>query len=195
MTADAEETLEARLAGIVLSDPLTRAALFAARDVALPAWRIVAGAIYNTVWNHLTGRPSGYGVSDIDLAYFDGSDLSWDAEDRVIRRAEPAFAALPVPVEIRNQARVHLWFADRFGTPGQKLRSTEDGLATYASRSHAVGVRLLADDTVDIAAPFGLSEVFAMHVRPNRALDNAETHARKAARARELWPEITVDPW
>jgi hypothetical protein len=28
------------------------------------------------VLNHLTGRPSYYGVKDYDLAYFDGADLS-----------------------------------------------------------------------------------------------------------------------
>ena len=70
----------------------------------------MAGAIYNEVWNHLTGRPALTGVNDIDVFYFDDSDIGWDAEDRVIKAVEARFAGLPVPVQVRNQARVHLWF-------------------------------------------------------------------------------------
>lgn len=67
------------------------------------------------MWNVLTGRPSGYGIKDIDLTYFDKKDLSWSAEDSVIQRGQAVFSASLVPVEIRNQARVHLWFVQRFG--------------------------------------------------------------------------------
>jgi len=37
---------------------------------------IFSGAVYQPVLNHLTGRPSYYGVKDYDRAYFDGADLS-----------------------------------------------------------------------------------------------------------------------
>jgi hypothetical protein len=36
----------------------------------------ISGAVYQPLLNHLTGRPSYYGVKDYDLAYFDGADLS-----------------------------------------------------------------------------------------------------------------------
>ncbi|MEM6905222.1 MAG: nucleotidyltransferase family protein, partial [Pseudomonadota bacterium] len=90
-------------------DPLIWPALCQVERAALPDGWIVAGALYNTVWNVLTGRPPGHGIRDIDVFYFDGSDLSYGAEDQVIRRASRHFAPEP-PVEIRNQARVHLWF-------------------------------------------------------------------------------------
>lgn len=54
------------------------------RAMALPDWWIVSGAIYNQVWNHLTGRPDMTGVKDIDLFYFD-PDTSYEAEDTVIK--------------------------------------------------------------------------------------------------------------
>ena len=47
-----------------------------ARDLRLPDWLVFSGAVYQPVLNHLTGRPSYYGVKDYDLAYFDGADLS-----------------------------------------------------------------------------------------------------------------------
>jgi uncharacterized protein len=59
----------------------------------------------------MTGRPLDYGIKDYDLGYFDDSDLSYEAEDAVIRRVKAAFdEPLRSTVEVRNQARVHLWF-------------------------------------------------------------------------------------
>ena len=34
-----------------------------------------------------------------------------------------------------------------------------------------------------------------MVIRPNYALDNAASHARKAERVKAIWPEVTVLPW
>jgi hypothetical protein len=58
-----------------------------------------------------------------------------------------------------------------------------------------VGIRLEHDDRLDIVAPFGLDDLFAMVIRPNRTLDNAVSHTRKAARAQSIWPEVTIIPW
>lgn len=99
------------------------------------------------------------------------------------------------PVETRNQARVHLWFKSRFGVPYPQLSSTDAALPYYASLVPAIGVRLEDDDRLDVAAPFGLDDLFAMVIRPNHALDNAVSHARKAQRAQAIWPELTVIPW
>ena len=71
----------------------------------------------------------------------------------------------------------------------------DEALGYYASIVHAVGVRLDDDDGLDIAAPFGLHDMFDMVIRPNRALDNAASHAAKAERVRAIWPEVVVEPW
>ena len=180
---------------ILRADRVVWAALDAAHALDLPDWLIVSGAIYNTVWNHLTGRPSGHGVKDIDLFYFDGGDLSWEAEDAVIKRGEAAFAALSVPVEIRNQARVHLWYPERFGRECPAYRSSAESLGYFASKTHAVGVKLDRRGQLRIEAPFGLDDVFALRVTPNHALDNRATHEEKGRRAQANWTEVTVVPW
>lgn len=180
---------------IIWDDPLLRAALRLARDFDLPDWWVVSGALYNTVWNRLTGRPSENGIKDIDLFYFDASDLSWAAEDAVIHRGHAAFGGLSRPVEIRNQARVHLWFEDHFGIRRQPLRSCEESIGQFASRTHAVGVRLGMDDALELCAPYGLDDIFSFRMTPNRVLDNRNTHEAKAARAKAHWPELTVVPW
>jgi uncharacterized protein len=180
---------------IIRSDPGLMRLLTILRELALLQWRLVAGCLYQTVWNILTARPRGTGISDYDVIYFDDSDLSWDAEDAVIRRVAAATAGGVGPVELRNQARVHLWFEERFGTPYPPLAAADEAIARYASIAHAVGVRLEPDGRLDVAAPFGLDDIFAMVLRPNRTLDNAASHARKAARVKVIWPELTVLPW
>ncbi len=186
-----------RLIEILRSDSLLWPSLELARSLELPDWYIASGAIYQTVWNALSGKPAGHGLKDIDLIYYDGADLSYEAEDAVIKRVTAAFEAARVttPVEVRNQARVHLWFEQRFGAPYDPLRDSAESLTRYASTTHAVGVRLEPDGMLTIEAPFGLSDVFAMILRPNPRLDNRGTYDEKAARCRKLWPRVQVIPW
>ena len=185
--------LEARLETMVLGSPRLMQVLTIARDLDLPDWRIVSGAVYQTVWNALTGRDPDYGVKDYDLFYFDGADTSYEAEDVVIRRAERAYPAdLAALVEVRNQARVHLWFEQRFGEPYDPLRCSDEALERFVGPAFAVGVRLEPDGRLDIAAPFGLDDIFALRIRPNPNRPRARGWAKVTASARERWPELEI---
>jgi hypothetical protein len=184
-----------RFADIIRADAGLMHLLERLRALDLPQWRLVAGCLYQTVWNTLTNRPRGAGIKDYDVIYFDADDLSWQAEDTVIRRVAAATEDCVGPVQVRNQARVHLWFADRFGCNYPQLSCADESLRYYASLVHAVGVRMTEDNRLDIAAPFGLDDVFSMRIRPNRALDNAASHTDKAARALATWPQVVIEPW
>ncbi len=173
------------------ASPVLMRTLRIARDWGLPDWWLVSGAIYNQVWNSLTGRAEMHGVKDIDLFYCD-PDTCWDAEDRVIRRAETLFPAQP-PVEARNQARVHLWYQDHFGAAYPAVTTCHAAIDRFACRTHCVGIRL--DRELQVYAPFGLDDIFSFRVTPNPVLNNRETHEAKAARQLSLWPELTVVPW
>src|SRR5262252_9544100 len=153
----ADSKLRSRLSGIVRTTPPLLRVLFVAPHLSLPDWLIFSGAVYQPVLNHLTGRPLDYGIKDYDLAYFDSSDISYGAEDAVIRRVKAAFdEPLRSMVEVRNQARVHLWFGEKFGEPYKALSCTAEALECFASATFAVGVRLEPDDQLHVVAPFGL---------------------------------------
>ena len=185
--------LEAELAAIVRADAGLMHVLTTVRALDLPDWRLVSGAVYQAVWNARTGRPAGYGVKDYDLAYFDASDLSYEAEDVVIKRVAAAFdEPIRSQVEVRNQARVHLWFQNRFGEPYAPLHSTDEALGRFVAPTFAVGVRLEADDSLSVAAPFGLDDVFALTIRPNPNRPTARGWAKAVDSARARWPELTV---
>ena len=111
-----EGELRERLSEIVCAMPPLMQVLSVARHLNLPDWLVFSGAVYQPVLNHMTGRPLDYGIKDYDLGYFDDSDLSYEAEDAEIRRVKAAFdEPLRSTVEVRNQARVHLWFEAKFG--------------------------------------------------------------------------------
>jgi hypothetical protein len=98
-------------------------------------------------------------------------------------------------VQLRNQARVHLWYEDHFGVPCPPLGSSRDGIDRFASRTHSIGSRLRDDDAIELYAPYGLDPIFAFRLVPNPSRDNRATHERKAARQMALWPELTFEPW
>jgi len=182
-----------RLVEIIRADPGLMHVLRVVRGLDLPDWRVVSGAVYQAVWNAQTGRPAGYGIKDYDLAYFDASDVSYEAEDLDIQRVAAAFQEpFRSQVEVRNQARVHLWFENRFGEPYTPLASTDAALSRFVAPTFAVGVRLEADDRITVAAPFGLDDVFAMTIRPNPNRPLAKGWARTIENARGRWPELTV---
>src|SRR5438270_7711442 len=165
--APAETELAERLGGIVRAAPPLMRVLRTVRSLELPDPLVFSGAVYQRVLNHLTGRDPDYGIKDYDLGYFD-PDTSYDAEDRVIRRVAAAFAPpLREMVEVRNQARVHLWFEGKFGEPYAPLTHTAEALSRFVSPLFAVGVRLEDDDRLTIAAPFGLEDLFALRLAPN----------------------------
>ncbi|MEE4011268.1 nucleotidyltransferase family protein [Roseibium sp. FZY0029] len=190
-----EDARLARLEQIIRSIPHVMEILTTLRDLDLPDAWLVSGGIYQTVWNVLTNRPMLHGIKDFDIIYFDGQDLSYEAEDAVIGKVNEALPEWVSLLEVRNQARVHLWYQQRFRRPYRPLDCAMDSLVTYASRTHAVAARLTKDGRMVLHAPFGLANLFGMRLVPNYTQPNAETYVEKAERMKALWPELTVVPW
>nr|WP_321455064.1 nucleotidyltransferase family protein [uncultured Cohaesibacter sp.] len=191
-----EETRRSLLISFIKEDDQLMEILRGLRTLSLPDWRLVSGAIYQTVWNRLTDRPQGHGIKDYDIAYFEPEDRSWEAEDAAIRMVDEAFPAWKGRIEVRNQARVHLWYPERFGGAYPELKSTDESLDNYMCTTHAIAARLETDDTISIAAPFGLSDIFSLTIRPCHHIESNRTlYAEKARRMSRLWPELKVLDW
>ena len=188
-----ESELRERLTEIVCATPPLMQVLSVARHLRLRDWLVFSGAVYQPVLNHLTGRALDYGIKDFDLAYFDASDLSYEGEDAVIRQVRAAFdEPLRTMVEVRNQARVHLWFEPKFGEPYKPLSCTAEALECFASATFAVGVRMEPDDRLHIVAPFGLADLYALRLVPNPRRKTVG-FARASADVQRRWPEVVID--
>jgi hypothetical protein len=175
----------------VLRNPAHAVIARALDDLALPDAWIVSGCLVQTAWNGLTGRAVDYGISDYDVFYFD-PDTSWAAEDAVIRRLTARLGDVGAPVEVRNQARVHLWYPDKHGLPYPPLQRSTDGIDRFLTRNTMVGLRRTPDG-YDVYAPHGFDDIAGLIVRPNPGASfSAANYAAKARRWKALWPELTV---
>ncbi|MDO8838738.1 MAG: nucleotidyltransferase family protein [Parvibaculum sp.] len=182
---------EARFLSLALANETNRAILDRLPELDLPDTWLVSGSLFQAVWNGLTGRAPDYGIKDYDIFYFD-PDTSWEAEDRAIARARKLYAPLGIEVELRNQARVHLWYPGKFGMPYPPLSCATDGIDRFLAPACMVGVQATGDG-VRTYAPFGFGDIATMTIRPNPVANfNADRLAEKASRWKENWPELTI---
>jgi uncharacterized protein len=173
------------IARIIAEDAMAMEQLRAVRSLALPDWCIAAGFLRNRVWDHLHGIAPARPPVDIDVIYFDASDLAGDREAGYEARLG---AILPgQPWQVRNQARMHI----RKGLPPHL--STADAMTFWLESVTPVGVRLEADDQLTVVAPLGVDDLLDLVCRPTPygRTRRAEYDARIAAkRWRELWPRV-----
>ena len=181
--------IDAQFIAIARSNPVNAELLHRLPALGLPQCHLTAGCLFQALWNQRSGQPPDAGVSDYDVFYFDDSDLSWQAEDTVIRRAQALFAGLNATVEIRNQARVHLWYPQRFGAPYPPLQSAQDGIDRYLVECTCMGIQV---DTGQLYAPHGLADLQAGRLRINPKFAQPAMFAAKAASYRQRWPWLQV---
>lgn len=165
------------------------------RNFNFESYYIGAGCITQSIWNDLTNRPLHYGIGDIDIIYFDDQDLSYEAEDKVIRIAEQVFSDIHIKIDIKNQARVHMWYKDKFGIELEPFRSLEQAIDTWPTTATAFGVRKELDGNWKVYAPFGFSDLFNLTVRPNKRLITEDIFMNKATKWKRKWPELTIVMW
>lgn len=175
----------ARVIELVLRDPQALDYLRIARTLGLPDWWLAAGFVRNRVWDALT-ETSGWDMADIDMLFFDPTDISKQREKALEARV---MALTPgVEWEVRNQARMHLHNGDRPYT------GIEDAMGFWLETCTAVGLHLEQDDSISIIAPFGLDDLLGLVLRPSAAgLRRIDSYrARLAAKSwRRRWPQAT----
>ena len=176
----------------ILANRNNRAILARWEALALPDGWLVAGCLFQTVWNLRTGLPAEAHIKDYDLFYFDDSDLTPQGEEDVQQRVGSTLEDLGIVVEAKNQARVHLWYEEHFGFPYPRLRSACDGIDRFLVTSTCVGVR--PDGAgLQTYAPNGLTQLYNGILSPNRLTDHPSLFDRKAGSYRERWPWLQVD--
>ncbi|HKF28033.1 MAG TPA: nucleotidyltransferase family protein [Candidatus Binataceae bacterium] len=166
-----------------------------APSLAMANWYLGAGCVAQTVWNVLHGFEPTFGIMDYDLVYHDTADLSLEAQTRCQGRADEFFAHLRATVEVQNEARVHLWYAEHFGYEIAPYESVEAAINSWPTTATCVGVRTASAGGLHVYAPFGLTDLFNMIVRPNKLQTTKELYEAKTERWTRLWPKLQRLPW
>ena len=182
-----------RLQTIILASPLLRPILDDWEKVALADGWLAGGSIAQTVWNSVFGFPPLHGISDVDIAYFDPADLSEAAEAQHTARIHDALA-LPVRIDVKNEARVHLWYAAKYGYAIPPYTSATNAIATFPTTATAVGIQPGAE-RLTLHAPYGLTDLLGAIVRPNKTQITRDIYEAKTARWKATWPDLAVIGW
>jgi uncharacterized protein len=189
-------TMEDELIETIRSSPWLMRVLAAVRDVGLPDAWVGAGVLRDLVWDSRYGagfRPNR--VHDVDVVFFDPDDLSRAGDDRATARLT---ARLPTaPWEAKNQAAVHTWYHRKFGgDPVTPLTTIREAVATWPETATAIAIRLTRDNSVEVCAPLGLTDLLNGVWRRNpQRITLTQSRARLTRQAPHArWPHVTVIP-
>jgi hypothetical protein len=151
---------------VLQADPIRWHVLGLVQSLALPDCWIGAGFVRNAVWDHLHGRRPTPPSGDVDVLWFDAArrDPSRDRDLEVaIRSLDPT-----LNWSVKNQARMHTRNDD------PPYASSTDAMRHWPETATAVAVRRTDRSHIEIAAPFGLNDLFARIVRPTLAFAGAK---------------------
>jgi uncharacterized protein len=146
-----------RLADILTKDPLRYHALTLVRDLNLADGWIAAGFVRDAVWDHLHERTAKPPTGDTDVIWFNpgGSEHADAAYEALLKAQAPELRW-----SVKNQAGMHARNDDA------PYRDAPDAMRHWPETATTVAVRLTCDDRIEVAAPFGLDDLFALRLRP-----------------------------
>ena len=179
---------------IIFSNEVLTKILTNAENVGLDYYYIGAGCIAQTIWNYQMNYDLNYGISDIDFVYFDSSDLSFEAENKIIEKVKNKINICPSNLDIKNQARVHIWYKKHFGYDIKPYNSLEEAINTWPTTATSIGVKL-ENNKLKIYAPFGLNDIFGLIVKANKAQITEKIYLEKVNKWKAKWPSLKIISW
>ena len=154
---------------------------------------VTAGSINQTIFNYYHGYPLDNGIDDIDIVYFD-KDTSYEIEDKIIKEVSELLKDINIRLDIKNQARVHLWYGKKFGHEIDANKSVEEAISKWGTTVTCIGVRI-SNGKFKVYAPYGLNDLFKMTIRPVKDNFIKEDYDKKCAKWKEKWKLLTIIPW
>ena len=142
---DSSSKIDARykefLLEIILENEVVSKVLNTAGKLQLPNWFVGAGCITQTVLNKFHGFDLTENITDVDLVYFDDTDLSYESESKIIKTVKDNYSHIPIDIDVKNQVRVHLWYAKNFGYEIEPYASIFDALKSWPTTATSIGIQ------------------------------------------------------
>lgn len=160
------------------------------RSLALPDSWICAGFVRSKIWDQLHQIEPRTPLTDIDVVYYDATDLNKKTEkvwEQQLSRIQPE-----LPWSVKNEARMHIVNGIA------PYDSTVDAISLFPETATALGVRLDEQDQLILVAPCGLTDVFEMNIRVNphflQGRGDMETYTQRIQQKnwQHTWHRLTV---
>lgn len=137
------------------------------RDLDLKDSWLAAGSVRNFIWNLLSDKSPFDRETDVDVIFFD-PDVSYEETVSLEKKLREVFPQYQW--ELKNQVYMH-----QHSPHTVPYTSSRDAMSKYPERCTAIGLRLHADATLELFAPYGLEDIFNFHVSSTpHFLDNED---------------------
>lgn len=163
----------------------------------LPNFYIAAGSIFQTIWNYYDNKPLNFGIKDIDIIYYDSSNISKESEkeieDKIINHFEEL--GLKYEFDVHNEARMYLWKKDNENKDIDQYKNSEDAIDQWIATIHAIGITK-ENNEIKVYAPYGLSDIFSKTIRPIKHKANSkELYNKKVASWQNRFENLNIIEW
>jgi uncharacterized protein len=179
------------LQAILANDPARCSVLAMVRSLGLPDCWVGAGFIRNAVWEYLHDRPPARHAGDVDVVWFSRERAGPSADEGL----EAALRALDPSLDwsVKNQARMHVRNGDA------PYASAVEAIGHWPETATAVAARQTAEGAYEIAAPFGLGDLFDLVLRPTPRFAAGDKRAVYLDRIQSkrwlaIWPRLRIAP-
>ena len=167
-------------------------------ELKLPNFYIAAGSVFQTIWNYYDGNDLNFGIKDIDVIYYNNSDLSVekDLEYYNIINTYIKAKGFNYEVDVSNEARMHLWKIEHNqGDNVEQYKNSEDAMSKWIATVHAIGITKV-NDNIKIYAPYGLSDIYSRTIRPIKHNGNSkELYDKKVASWQNRFDNLNIIEW
>lgn len=166
-------------------------------ELNLPNYYIAAGSVFQTIWNYYDKKPLNYEIKDIDIIYYDSTNLSKEDEKLVENKIIEHFHNLNINYEfdVHNEARMHLWKKYNENKDINQYKNSEDAINQWIATVHAVGITKVNDE-IRVYAPYGLSDIFSRTIRPIKHKANSkELYDKKAENWKKRFANLHIIEW
>lgn len=184
-----------QLIDIVMSNDQLMKVFDAISMIGLENYYVGAGAVAQSIWNTLSGYPITQGISDVDIVYYNSDQLEESYEESLKSQLENLLSAFPLKLDVKNEARVHLWYAQKFGYSIAPYESLERAIDTWPTTATALGLRREPDMSWTVYAPYGVEDLFNMHLVANPRQITEAIYMSKVEKWTKKWPKLTYSKW
>ena len=161
----------------------------------LPNFYIAAGSVFQTIWNYYDDKPLNHGIKDIDIIYYDSSNLSKEDEIELENKIENHFKKLNYKFDIHNEARMHLWKKENENKKIDKYKNSEDAISQFMATIQSIGITKI-NDSIEIYAPYGLSDIFSKTIRPiKQKTISKEIYDKKVESWNSRFDNLNIIEW
>ncbi|WP_096156148.1 MULTISPECIES: nucleotidyltransferase family protein [Bacillus] len=157
----------------------------------LPDWWICAGFVRSKVWDTLHDFPERTPIEDIDVIYFDESNIDEEVDKQIEMHLHSIHPK--IPWSVKNEARMHL----KNNIP--PYSSSVDAISKFPETATAIGVKLDKEHNLVLTTPCGINDLINMIVKPtsffqtNKEQIHIYNNRLKMKKWHEKWNKVKYD--